>query len=633
MHRLRETKCPNNIFGLITSYITDRAVTLSHAGARVTKGMSKGCIQGSTCGPILWNLILDELLDKTLPPGCHLQAYADDVLLVATAADEHTLTQNTNQALGIIADWGRSVKLTFGAPKTQAIAFTPRAKSAGLVMDGHRIVFGREIKVLGVIIDEKLTFHKHIQYVIEKTRKIFNKLCLYIKPTWGAHTDNVKTIYKHVIEPIVTYAAGIWGQAALKKVNSKLLLSMQRGFALKAIRAFRTVSTTAALALAQFTPLDLKIQEIYTLERTRLTGTTPYLPDDIGLETPTPPHLLLHPSDRISITCTSPPGRESTHTYTDTDTNTDTETHTQQQCNTYHHIYTDGSKQDDGRVGAAFVCFDPGGKVIATRKIKLHGCCTVFQAELLAIQHACRWVLDHRYNQTYIHSDSQSALLSLKIRSNTHPIVTHIHRMVHEYQKIGTINFSWVKGHAGIAGNEMADGAAREACNLHKSPDYCRFPLSYAKGLARGSSREAWQARYDQAEQGRRTWALLPSLEQIRELWRKTNPTFNFTQFLTGHGYHRAYLHRFKITSTDTCVCDNNSTQTIEHLMRHCNIFMSDRHRHEAICDRYDVDPYNLNSILRTNSTIESFLELIDNIFGRIKDINTRNTHGNNDTQ
>ncbi|CAG5017152.1 unnamed protein product [Parnassius apollo] len=70
-HMLRHIQCPNNIFGLIQDYVRDRRVILDHAGRRVTKTLSKGCIQGSTCGPILWNIILDELLDARLPAGCH----------------------------------------------------------------------------------------------------------------------------------------------------------------------------------------------------------------------------------------------------------------------------------------------------------------------------------------------------------------------------------------------------------------------------------------------------------------------------------------------------------------------------------------------------------------------------------
>ncbi|CAG5032590.1 unnamed protein product [Parnassius apollo] len=85
-------------------YVRDWKVILDHAGRRVTKTMSKGCIQGSTCGPVLWNIILDELLDARLPAGCHIQAFADDVLLVVTAASVGELESAANLALHHIVE-------------------------------------------------------------------------------------------------------------------------------------------------------------------------------------------------------------------------------------------------------------------------------------------------------------------------------------------------------------------------------------------------------------------------------------------------------------------------------------------------------------------------------------------------
>ncbi|CAG4953959.1 unnamed protein product [Parnassius apollo] len=144
---------------------------------RVTNTLSKGCIQESTCGPVLWNIILDELLDAKLPAGCHTQAFADDVLLVVTAASVGEL------------------ELAFGPIKTKLIAFTPKAKVASINMDEHRLSFVPEVKLLGVILHEKLNFGKHVKHVINKAVRIFNKLCMYSRYTWGAHPENISTIY------------------------------------------------------------------------------------------------------------------------------------------------------------------------------------------------------------------------------------------------------------------------------------------------------------------------------------------------------------------------------------------------------------------------------------------------------
>ncbi|CAK1544675.1 unnamed protein product, partial [Leptosia nina] len=82
--RLRHYDCPSNIYKILISYVDNRTVGLDFSDISVTKTMSRGCVQGSVCGPTMWNLIMDELLDISLPAGCHIQAYADDVLLINT---------------------------------------------------------------------------------------------------------------------------------------------------------------------------------------------------------------------------------------------------------------------------------------------------------------------------------------------------------------------------------------------------------------------------------------------------------------------------------------------------------------------------------------------------------------------
>ncbi|GBO16141.1 hypothetical protein AVEN_29551-1, partial [Araneus ventricosus] len=42
----------------------------------------RGFPQGSCSGPLFWNLVMDSALDLPLPQGSHIQAYADDIIVV-----------------------------------------------------------------------------------------------------------------------------------------------------------------------------------------------------------------------------------------------------------------------------------------------------------------------------------------------------------------------------------------------------------------------------------------------------------------------------------------------------------------------------------------------------------------------
>ncbi|XP_063832729.1 uncharacterized protein LOC135081874 [Ostrinia nubilalis] len=606
LQRLQLVECPQNIYKLITNYLNDRTVTLNYADSSASKTMTRGCIQGSVCGPSFWNIILDELFERELPSGCKLQAYADDVLLICTAKDLSQLERNTNTALEIITAWGESAKLTFGPTKTQMIGFTPTARKACITHRGIRLQFKTDIKLLGIIIDQRLTFTKHVDYTICKALKIYRSLCKFVRPTWGVHSQNISTIYQQVIQPIITYAAGIWGDAIKFKKVKRSLLSLQRGFAVKIIRGFRTVSTIAAISLARLTPLDLKVHEVCVTERAKLSECSPYLPSNIKLQKPTPPAKLPHPAVRQGIKFSS--------AYTEQDID--------RLCpSDGTKIFTDGSKLEDGKVGAAYVIVKPNQTLI-TYKLKLHNSCTVFQAELLAIERAVRWATESSNTErATVLSDSHSALQELANMHTTNSlaVMTHNHLRLHP----GCVEFVWVKAHAGLEGNETADEAAKSAASSQRAPDFSRFPISHVKRGIQEINQRLNNDRYITASTGALTRNWLPNLDNIIQLFAQVEYSFHLTQILTGHGYHRQYLHRFKIAETDKCNCDPNAVQDILHLLKDCPRFIRQRVQHMAICQYLKVKPFEISDLLKRESTIKSFIELCKYIVNNLKEYNS----------
>ncbi|XP_072946175.1 uncharacterized protein [Epargyreus clarus] len=430
--RLKHIQCPKNLYSLILNYIKDRKVSLNYADVTVSKNMSRGCIQGSVCGPMFWNLILDDLFDVKLPQGCHMQAFADDVLLIINSKKVGELEVIANKALESIVKWGTEVKLNFGPNKTQIITFTPKAKAAKIKFNGIELQYVNEIKVLGVIIDKNLNFINHVKYIINKSTIIYKKLAIFARPTWGTQPENIKIIYKQVIEPIVTYAAGIWGSATKYETVKNQLRSLQRGFAIKIIRAFRTVSATAAIALAGLTPLHLKIDEVAALEIAKAVGTSPLFPDDLTIEKPIRNRELLHPADRKFIEFEYADNQDDIDKFCSSD------------CTL---IFTDGSKHSEDKVGAAFVAHRPNSAKIV-KKFKLHGSSSVYQAELLAIQNACSWVKLNKINDSAILSDSLSSLYEIRNKDSNNEAVVAIHKCIKDINdNNGKILFIWVKAH------------------------------------------------------------------------------------------------------------------------------------------------------------------------------------------
>lgn len=605
-HRLRTIQCPSNIYNTLISYTENRQVQLNFSDVTYSKKMTRGCVQGSVCGPALWNLILDDLLDSKLPAGCQVQAYADDVLLIARHMDPLQLENITNDALKLISSWGKTVKLEFGAEKTQLIGFTKKSNKCKIIMDNRNIKFNKQIKYLGIIIDQKLNFIKHVEFTTNKVKKLFYKLSTFIRPTWGVHPENVRTIYKQVIEPIICYAAGIWSDALKFKQVTKTLLSTQRLFAIQIIKGFRTVSTVAAISIAQLTPLVAKIEEVSDNEISKLRGFSSFLPSDLPLEAATPPEELLHPAHRTGITFKEIASSDEFDKIDTIDS---------------HNIYTDGSKCEE-RVGAACVILHPHGKQ-SIYKLKLHDCCSVFQAELLAILKATEWITENKISKSNILSDSRSGLTELQNPNSCNYFVSRIHKNLHQAKSHNlTVNFYWVRAHNGIRGNEMADREAKAATRLHKTPDHLLIPISFIKHANKTQSNLKAKNLYETPNQCTYTKSLLKNYDELQQYLSVVNPNFAVSQFLTNHGYHKDYLYRFKITSEPYCPCDKTSIQTMRHLIGHCPRFAKSRNTHLTAANIFKIDPYNVMEIISKETTIDTFHTHVYNIIKSLKNFN-----------
>ena len=598
--RLRRTGCPNNIYKLVQSYFVGRSVRLRYADAETTKAMTRGCVQGSVCGPTFWNVILDELLETPLPEGCHIQAFADDVLLLVTGEDATSVQDAANRALAIIGDWGASVKLSFSPAKTKAVAFTNQAARTSVLMEGVHIPFEDSFKLLGVTIDNKLKFVQHIRIVLRKASGIFKNLCKFVRPTWGVHSENVAIIYRQVIEPIITYAAEIWGGVVHLDYVRQELRSFQRPFAIRAIRGFHTVSAVSAIAMAKFTPLHLKIREIHDIGRVKRTGIAPSVPDDIIMERRARPDELPHPSKRHHITINTANNQVEADALA-----------------SEVNIFTDGSKSDDG-VGAAFVVQGPDGEI--TRKFRLNTVCSVFQAEMLALSRALAWLVQNPARNVTIYSDSQSGLKALSSTSNTNFFVNECRKSLDELLGITVVQFVWVKAHVGIIGNELADEAAKAASAQHTASSYNAFPLSLAKRIIRASNFDEWAAEYAGSSTGSGTRKWFPNLPDVHHAMDALGASFELTQMFTGHGFHKEYLKRFHITADDLCPCDGRSVQSIDHLLEECNRFASERFSYRTRCSSIRASPYKvLNS---DAEALDLFRDYVSSIVCSLKAFN-----------
>ena len=125
---------------------------------------------------------------------------------------------------------------------------------------------------------------------------------------------------------------------------------------------------------------------------------------------------------------------------------------------------------------------------------------------------------------------------SLK-NSNIHTsLIEEIRRKLTEMRKINCkIQFSWIKGHVVILGNELADALAKEAAKKADIIEcYKKVPKSVVICELGERSVENCQREWDQTKKGQITKEYFGAVTD--RLNMKINITHSFTCMGTGHG-------------------------------------------------------------------------------------------------
>ena len=171
----------------------------------------------------------------------------------------------------------------------------------------------------------------------------------------------------------------------------------------------------------------------------------------------------------------------------------------------HQRIFTDGSKMDSG-VGSAFCVFNQNDLIFAW-KATLCKKNSVYQAELTAIYETLKWISDSPQPlATQILIDSLSSLLALQNMETTDGLVARIKQLLQEIFTKVQIHFSWVRGHTGIQGNELADQLARVAAqDSSQLPIFVLFPTSFLKYKLPQKQQQDWQHHWDVINKGRYT--------------------------------------------------------------------------------------------------------------------------------
>src|SRR5699024_2718252 len=115
-----------------------------------------------------------------------LTSFADDLVLQCWAPSVELLEIRVNASIAMVADWGRKVKLSFNASKTQVMVYTKKRDfpEANFTMNGVHLEIVDHIRYLGVIVDKDLRWRHHLIHVQKKSSKLIGQITSVARNMW-----------------------------------------------------------------------------------------------------------------------------------------------------------------------------------------------------------------------------------------------------------------------------------------------------------------------------------------------------------------------------------------------------------------------------------------------------------------
>jgi ribonuclease HI len=654
--RLQERHIPTQLVNWIRNFCSERTgtVVVGQYTSETVHIQHAGIPQGSPLSPILYIFYNANLVEQKINTRKGSVGFIDDFTAWVTGDTAEANTRELQQTIIPKAeDWARKSGATFETDKTGFIHFSKQpgklSNRPGLVFNGTQIKDTEAVKILGVILDQKLAMDAHV----ERVTTAATIKCLALARLKGLRPKQLRELYRSIVVPTTDYAASSWfsqdrrGTVRLihrmqkvQKLGAKIILRAFRGVAaqvldaeanLEPVQERLTRKMIRHVANLGSLPADNPLQQNTRQKQTRgATWQTPiqqtwqafkerYNPKKGKPPTPLRPWLLPPWKDRTSqcIILSEGEARDMIHNEHQSGTTV---------------LYTDASVRN-GVSGCATVEGNGIGpiRMVFSATIGWARTCSVLSAELQAIKLAIECLVPVRFDtQTpIIATDSQEALRVIaqgNAARKGREALQGIHDSLVETERHGLrVRLVWTPGHRNILGNELAHRAAQDTTKTGSKPTRdltLRIRENKAvRDLAVKDYQQQMTAKHQQAGLGpwgkytQRLDGALPGKHTLK-LYGALNAdqASVLVQARTNHTHLRSHLARIGAERSARCECGQEN-ETVEHVLVRCPRWTEMRTKlKEAAGNRwadlsYLLGGYSRKRELRTGEPVDGALE------------------------
>lgn len=492
---LNDMGIKGNMLAFIRNFLRDRKIRVRlNEILSDPQMLDNGLPQGSVVSVVLFLIAINDVLSCLIRPVKGF-LFADDLTIICSGRSLEPIIKLLQNVLNRLQEWAMKTGFKFSKTKTEFIIVSKKrnkTRNINLTLNGSNIKEVKNLKILGLTFDKKMTWIDHINNLKSECHKRLNILKVLSSKKWGADRKCLLQAHQSIVKQKIDYGSIIYDSAQKRTLQSLEAIHNQ-GLRLS-IGAFKTSPVKSILAEAEDMPLEFRRKELVIMFSMKILSrpqspTYNYYVKSSILDTQYELKPKLIQPFRIraakylnELNIDVPPIYKETISPLkpwdkhDLPVNFELskyqKEHTPQYIykNLFHElnnkytdhikIYTDGSVMNE-KSGCAVV-FDS-----EIYRYRLREYFSVFSCEATAILEALKIVKNSSIKQKYIiYTDSKSCLTAIVNDTNNTPVIKEIKLLIitlieHKYN----LQLIWIPSHQGITGNDKADLEAKNATN------------------------------------------------------------------------------------------------------------------------------------------------------------------------
>lgn len=538
-------------------------------------------------------------LENEISESTQIIQYADDICLYTTGTSEEKCQNILSREFGKLNRWFNENSLTISETKTEICIFTKKRVTSPerLNMGPYVLPVKSSVKYLGVTLDKKLLWKDHINQILKKTENALNILRTFCYTKWGADPNIAILFYNTLIRASLDYCCPLYGMAAdthlqkIESIKNKSLrvclgylnstpiniMEVESGEAPLKLRRQLVSDKFIAKAKSRNSEYLDKVHELtictlthryWNLKKTPLIVES-YIKvskyEEIIFKGNSLPQfkenydIFSHP---VKTQCLKIEGllKHANAVFLE---------EIKTKWPSFEYIFTDGSKLEN-KTGCAF--YHQNSTFFY--KYKLPNEASIYTAELIAIIKALNYAITNGNKNYVIFTDSKSAVDKLtnvsKPTQLNHLEIEIIKTYDELIQNKQMVEVVWIKGHAGITGNEIVDKLAKAATISGEPLMKNVIPFTDLNKCFKENLRSDWQKHYSSSVAGQNFKCHHPNLLKVRWFSNERNKSFISTicRLRSNHALFPSHKYRIGLVDSPECFCGEHGD--LQHILLDC---------------------------------------------------------------